>query len=116
MDKTNINVLVQSIEHSLHLIYKNLFSIKQYQFPPKVTPDSQQMSWWGATGSGGRTTECAANEDETRPWQYHLSKLMFSSAAAGVMNTVSVFFLAWARKKWIPISRWSLCMMGCQPT
>ena len=35
MDKTNINVLVQSIERSLHLIYKNIFSIKQYQFPPK---------------------------------------------------------------------------------
>ena len=32
MDKTNINALVQSIEHSLHLIYKNIFSIKQYQF------------------------------------------------------------------------------------
>ena len=36
MDKTNINALVQSIERSLHLIYKNLFSIKQYQFPPKI--------------------------------------------------------------------------------
>ena len=35
MDKTNINALVQSIERSLHLIYKNIFSIKQYQFPPK---------------------------------------------------------------------------------
>ena len=23
-------------ERSLHLIYKNLFSIKQYQFPPKI--------------------------------------------------------------------------------
>ena len=36
MDKTNINALVQSIERSLHLIDKNLFSIKQYQFPPKI--------------------------------------------------------------------------------
>ena len=36
MDKTNINALVQSIERSLHLIYKNLFSIKKYQFPPKI--------------------------------------------------------------------------------
>ena len=34
MDKTNINALVQSIEHSLHLIYKNIFSIKQ-PIPPK---------------------------------------------------------------------------------
>ena len=32
MDKTNINALVQSIERSLHLIHRNLFSIiKQYQ-------------------------------------------------------------------------------------
>ena len=36
MDKTNINALVQSIERSLHLIYKNLFSMKQYQFPRKI--------------------------------------------------------------------------------
>ena len=36
MDKTNINALVQSIERSLHLIYKNIFSIKQYQFPSKI--------------------------------------------------------------------------------
>ena len=36
MDKTNINALGQSIERSLHLIDKNLFSIKQYQFPPKI--------------------------------------------------------------------------------
>ena len=36
MDKTNIDALVQSIERSLHLIYKNLFSIKQYQFPSKI--------------------------------------------------------------------------------
>ena len=36
MDKTIINALVQSTERSLHLIYKNLFSIKQYQFPLKT--------------------------------------------------------------------------------
>ena len=36
MGKTNINAHVQSIERSLHLIYKNLFSIKQYQFPSKL--------------------------------------------------------------------------------
>ena len=33
LDKTKINVLVQSkFEHSLHLICKNQFSVKQYQF------------------------------------------------------------------------------------
>ena len=32
MDKTNINVLVQSIERSLHLICKKLFSFKQEKF------------------------------------------------------------------------------------
>ena len=37
MDKTIINALVQSTERSLHLIYKNLFSIKQYQFPLRHT-------------------------------------------------------------------------------
>ena len=31
--KANINALVQSIERSLHSIYENLFSIKQFQFP-----------------------------------------------------------------------------------
>ena len=88
MDKTNINALVQSIERSLHLIDKNLFSIKQYQFPQKIGlnlfKESRrlhhfvfvdcccytftlvgQKSWWGATGSGGHTAKCAANEDET---------------------------------------------------
>ena len=133
MDKTNIIALVQSIERSLHLIYKNLFSIKKYEFLPKLawiclknhavlrhcgytfTLDGQK-SLWGGTGSGGCTAKCAAKEDETWlwPWQCYLS--MFSSAAAGVMNTVSVFFLARARKKWIPISRWSLRMTGCQLT
>ena len=38
MDKTSI-ALLQSIERSLHLIYKNIFSIKQYQFPQeRITP------------------------------------------------------------------------------
>ena len=32
MDKTNINALVQSIERSLHLICKKLFSFKQEKF------------------------------------------------------------------------------------
>ena len=35
MDETNINVLVQSIERSLHLIYKNIFLILSlYQYVP----------------------------------------------------------------------------------
>ena len=40
-----------------------------------------QKSWWGATGSGGRTAKCAANEDETWlwPWQYHLSDVFLGS-------------------------------------
>ena len=106
MDKTTINALVQSIERSLHLIDKSLFSIKQYQSPPHPPPPKKkkklariclknhavlprhcytftlvgQKSWWGATGSGGRTAKCAANEDETWlwPWQYHLSNVFLS--------------------------------------
>ena len=31
MDKTSISALIQSIERSLHLIYKNRFSIKQWK-------------------------------------------------------------------------------------
>ena len=40
-----------------------------------------QKSWWGATGSGGRTVKCAANEDETWlwPWQYYLSNVFLGS-------------------------------------
>ena len=62
MDKTNINALVPSIERSLHLIHKNLFSIKQYR-------------------KEGRTVKCAANKDETWlwPWQYHLSDVFLGS-------------------------------------
>ena len=104
MDKTNINAFVQSIERSLHLIYKKLSSIKQSNSPPKLawmylknhavlrhcvfvddcgytfTLDGQK-SWWSATGSGGRTAKCAANEDEIwpRPWQYHLSDVFLGS-------------------------------------
>ena len=42
VDKTNINALVQSIERSLHLIHKNRFSIKQYQFQ-KPWPEFQSI-------------------------------------------------------------------------
>ena len=42
MDKTNINALGQSIERYLHLIDKNLFSIKQYQSPP---PPQKKLEW-----------------------------------------------------------------------
>ena len=43
MDKTNINALVQSIERSLHLIYKNLVSIKQKKFK-QIWPEFQSIS------------------------------------------------------------------------
>ena len=80
-----------------------------------ITLDGQK-SWWGATGSGGRTAKCAANEDGTWLWtlQYHLSNIFLGSCWN---NEYCIgFFLARARKKRIPISRWSLRMTGCQPT
>ena len=135
MDKTNINALVQSIECSLHLIYKNLFSIKQYQFPPKIGlnlfKESRRTSPLRvrrrlrlpaaaihlpktARSHGGVQQGVEGVPLSVRPTRTKLdydhgntTYQMFSSAAAGVMNTVSVFFLARARKKWIPISRWS---------
>ena len=42
MDKANISVLVQPIELSLHLIYKNLFSIKQLKFK-QTWPEFQSI-------------------------------------------------------------------------
>ena len=139
MDKTNINALVQSIERSLHLIYKNRFSIKQYQFPPKiglhlfkesrrtfplcvrrrlrlVYPRRPEVIFGALQGVQGVPPSVRPTRTKFDYDHGNITYQMFSSAAAGVMNTVSVFFLAWARKKWIPISRWSLCMMGCQPT
>ena len=140
MDKTNINALVQSIERSLHLIYKNLFSIKQYQFPPKLAwiclknhavlrhclfvdgcgytfSLDGQKSWWGATGSGGRTAKCAANEDETWlwPWQYHLSDVFLGSCWSNEY-CVGFFFLTRARKKMDPHKSVVFRYEGCQPT
>ena len=47
MDKTNINALVQSIECSLHLIYKNRFSTKQKKFEqiwPEFSPLNEYPS------------------------------------------------------------------------
>ena len=123
MDKTNINALVQSIERSLHLIYKNLFSIKQYQFPPQNWPEFiQRVTPYFATecsstagtihlpytarGHGGVRQGVEGVSLSVRPTRTKLdydhgntTYQMFSSAAAGVMNTVSVFFfLARARK------------------
>ena len=44
--KANINALVQSIERPLHLIYENLFSIKQYQFPfPPPQKKKKKLAW-----------------------------------------------------------------------
>ena len=42
MDKTNIDALVQSIACSLHLIYKNRFSIKQEKFK-QIGPEFQSV-------------------------------------------------------------------------
>ena len=42
MDKTNINALVQLIERSLHLRYKNRFSIKQQKFK-QIWPELQSV-------------------------------------------------------------------------
>ena len=53
-----------------------------------------QKSWWGATGSGGRTVKCAATRTELDYDHGNITYQMFSLAAAGVMNTVSVFFMA----------------------
>ena len=133
---------VQSIECSLHLIYKNLFSIKQYQFPPQNWPEFiQRVTPYFATecsstagaihlpytarSHGGVRQGVEGVSLSVRPTRTKLdydhgntTYQMFSSATAGVMNSVSVFFffLARAREKWIPISRWSLGMTGCQPT
>ena len=43
------------------------------------------------TGSGGRTAKCAANEVKLDYAHGNITYQMFSLAAAGVMNTVSVF-------------------------
>ena len=44
MDKTNINALVQLIERSLHLRYKNRFSIKQQKFK-QIWPELQSVNY-----------------------------------------------------------------------
>ena len=115
MDKTNINALVQSIERSLHLIYKNIFSIKQYQFPPKIGPnlfkESRRTSPLCVRRRlrlyiYPRRPEVMVGRDrEWRAYRQVCSQRgrnltmtmaistyqMFFSGAAGVMNTVSVF-------------------------
>ena len=116
MDKTNINALVQSIERSLHLIYKNIFSIKQYQFPPKIglnlVNESRRTSPLCVRRRlrlyiYPRRPEVMVERD--REWRAYLQVCgqrgrnlsmtmailstyqMFFSGAARVMNTVSVF-------------------------
>ena len=108
MDKTNINALVQSIERSLHLIYKNLFSIKQYQFPPKrITPYfatacsstaaaihlPQTARSHGGARQGVEGVPPSVRPTRTKLDYDHgnITYQMFFSEAAGVMNTVSVF-------------------------
>ena len=140
MDETNINVLVQSIERSLHLIYKNIFSIKQYQFSPKIGlnlfNESRRASPLCVRRRlrlyiYPRRPEVMVRRD--REWRAYrqvcgqrgrnltmtmailITYHVFFSGAAGVMNTVLVFrWLSTAgEKKWIPISRQSLGMTGC---
>ena len=116
MAKTNINVLVQSIERSLHLIYKNMFSIKQYQFPQKIGlnlfKESRRTSPLCVRRRlrlyiYPRRPEVMVGRD--REWRAYrqvcgqrgrnltmtmailITYHVFFSGAAGVMNTVSVF-------------------------
>ena len=111
MDQTNINVLVQSIERSLHLIYKNLFSIKQYQFPPKVGPNlfkespltsplrvRQRLRLRARQGVEGVPLSVRPTRAKLDYGHGKITYQIFSSAAAGAMSTVPVFFLAGRRK------------------
>ena len=126
MDKTNINALVQSIERSLHLIYKNLFSIKQYQFPPKIGlnlfEESRRTSALRVRRRlrlhiYPRQPEVMVERD--REWRCvslsvrptrtkldyghgNISYQTFSSAAAVVMNTVTLFFSGTGEEKMDP--------------
>ena len=65
----------------------------------------------------GCTAKCAANEDETWLWlwQYYLSRVFLGSCWSNEYCVGFGDFLARARKKWIPISRWALHMTGCSP-
>ena len=117
MDKTNINALGQSIERSLHLIDKNLFSVKQYQFPPKIGLNLFRESHrtlplcvrWRLRlyicpirpeVMAGCDREWRAYRQVCVQWGWNcldyghgnMTYQMFSLAAAGVMNTVSVFW------------------------
>ena len=116
MDETNTNALVQSTERSLHLIYKNTFSIKQYQFPPKIGvnlfKESRRTSPLCVRRAlrlyiYPRRPEVMVGRD--REWRAYrqvcgqrgrnltmtmailITYHVFFSGAAGVMNTVSVF-------------------------
>ena len=116
MDKTIINALVQSIKRSLHLIYKNIFSSKQNQIPPKTDLNLFKESRRTSTlcvrrrlrlyiyprqpeVMVGRDREWRAYRQVRGQRGRNLSMTMailpkyqmFSAAAAGVMNTLSVF-------------------------
>ena len=123
MDKTSINALVQSIKRSLHLIYKNLFSIKQYQFPQKIGlnlfEESRRTSPLRVRRRlrlhiYPRQPEVMVERD--REWRCvslsvrptrtkldyghgNISYQTFSSAAAVVMNTVTLFFSGTGEEK-----------------
>ena len=143
MDKTNINALAQSIERSLHLIYKNMFSIKQYQFPQKIGlnlfKESRRTSPLCVRRRlrlyiYPRRPEVMVGRD--REWRAY--RQVCGQRGRNLTMTMAILpikcfsrelleyikwilcqffgdFLARARKKWISISRWSLRMTGCQP-
>ena len=129
IDKTNINALVQSIERSLHLIYKNRFSIKQYQAPPKiglnlfkksrrtlplcvrrrlrlVYPRRPEVILGALQGVQGVPPSVRPTRTKFDYDHGNITYQMFSSASAGVKILCRFFsdFLARARKTWIPKS------------
>ena len=64
-----------------------------------------QKSWWGVTGSGGRTAKCPPTRTKLNyawPWQYHLSNVFLGSSWSNEYCVGFFFFLAGRGKKWIP--------------
>ena len=54
-----------------------------------------QKSWWGVTGSGGRTAKCPPTRTKLNyawPWQYHLSNVFLSSSWSNEYRVVFFFF------------------------
>ena len=93
MDKTNINALVQSIECSLHLIYKNLFFATVCSSTAAAIHLPLTARSHGGARQGVEGVQVSVRPTRTKLDNDHgnITYQMFSSAAAGVMNTVSVF-------------------------